>query len=156
MHAPFFLVYFIPSHKSQIISSQLTPISIINPKSFIPSIALKLEYHLRLTNSYYWLCIIDIQVIYYRFVSTRLYVFKRKHRSIKLYQYELYQYELVCYNFGSPRLTGITNLFGQNIVNKDGSVRFHKFINAIRDDQNMRCGDGLGHMVRPCIKHKKH
>ncbi len=81
---------------------------------------------------------------------------KEEHWSIKLYQYELDQYELVCYNLGSPRLIGITNLFRQNIVNKDGSVCFHKFIDAIRDAQNMRCGDGLGHMGRPCIEHKKH
>ncbi len=51
--------------------------------------------------------------------------------------------------------TGITNLFGQNTVNKDGSIGFHKFINTIRGTRNMMCGDGLGHMGHPCIKHKK-
>ncbi len=79
-----------------------------------------------------------------------------EHWSIKLYQYKLDQYELVCYNLGSPRLTGITNLFRQDIVNKDGSVHFHKFIDAIRDARYMRCGGGLGHMGRPYVEHKKH
>ena len=41
-------------------------------------------------------------------------------------------------------------------MNKDTSVRFHKIIHAIRGARNMRCGDCLGHMGRPCVEHKKH
>ena len=41
-------------------------------------------------------------------------------------------------------------------MNKDTSVSFHKIIHAIRGARNMRCGDCLGHMGRPCVEHKKH
>ena len=41
-------------------------------------------------------------------------------------------------------------------MNKDCSVCFHKFINTIMDARHMRCGDSLGHMGRPSVKHKKH
>jgi hypothetical protein len=56
LHTPSFWC-LISSHKSQIVSSDLPPISIINTKLFIPTIASKSEYHLTLSYSYYWLCI---------------------------------------------------------------------------------------------------